>query len=149
MLFQGVRPHAGRIRTPEYGDRVVTFGDQRSVPSEEVADMLQKHFRQGKLLFDQLDDLVKGYQLSDVIPEIIKGAIWLHADFIRIHPFMDGNGRTGRLIATYYLRNYGLPSFVVEAPKAEYIDCLNHFYKMRDIDPLVHFSIRLIGNSLR
>jgi len=147
MLFQGVRPHAGRIRTPEYGDRIVTFGDQRSVPSEEVAAALQKHFRDGKLLFDQLDDLVKGYRLPDVVPEIIKGALWLHADFIRIHPFMDGNGRAGRLIATYYLRNYGLPPFVVEAPKAEYIDCLNYFYKTHDINSLLQFTIRLFGNQ--
>ncbi len=28
----------------------------------------------------------------------IKLAAWTHAEFVRIHPFTDGNGRTSRLI---------------------------------------------------
>ena len=147
-LFHGVRNHAGRFRTREYGEQVVTFGDQRSTPSEFVEKELNGHIRQGKMFFDDLDSRIRNSSKEDFNIAVITVAVWMHADFIRIHPFRDGNGRTGRLIATYFLRAYGLPAYIVETPKQEYIACLNHFYKTRDIDPLVHFSIRLIGNLL-
>ena len=33
----------------------------------------------------------------------IELAAWTHAEFVRIHPFEDGNGRTARLMSGYYL----------------------------------------------
>ncbi len=33
----------------------------------------------------------------------IELAAWTHAEFVRIHPFPDGNGRTSRLIMNYQL----------------------------------------------
>ena len=34
---------------------------------------------------------------------LIELAAWTHAEFVRIHPFPDGNGRTSRLIMNYQL----------------------------------------------
>lgn len=39
----------------------------------------------------------------------------LHQDFIRIHPFDDGNGRVVRLLLNYVLRRAGLPAMVVRS----------------------------------
>ncbi len=45
---------------------------------------------------------------SDLNP--IELAAWTHAEFVKIHPFIDGNGRTSRLIMNYQLlRNEFLP----------------------------------------
>ena len=33
----------------------------------------------------------------------IELAAWTHAEFVRIHPFLDGNGRTSRLLMNYQL----------------------------------------------
>ena len=38
----------------------------------------------------------------------IELSAWTHAEFVRIHPFTDGNGRTARLIMNYQLMKKGL-----------------------------------------
>ena len=49
-----------------------------------------------------LSDLEKFMHADDTVLTIIKAAL-LHAQFEIIHPFLDGNGRTGRMLITFYL----------------------------------------------
>jgi Fic family protein len=49
-----------------------------------------------------LDHLEKYIHTEDDLLTIIKAGI-LHAQFETIHPFLDGNGRTGRMFITFYL----------------------------------------------
>lgn len=51
---------------------------------------------------DALSDLEKFLHDSDELLPIIKAGI-IHAHFETIHPFLDGNGRTGRILITLYL----------------------------------------------
>ena len=54
----------------------------------------------------------------------------IHAGFVSIHPFWDGNGRLARLIANVPLLNAGLPPLVI--PKEErrlYIDTLARYQR--------------------
>lgn len=53
-----------------------------------------------------LTDLEKFLHADDMNLTLIKAGI-IHAQFETIHPFLDGNGRTGRMLITFYLWQEG------------------------------------------
>jgi len=55
---------------------------------------------------ESLSQLEKFIHSQDTIPLIIKVGL-VHAQFEIIHPFLDGNGRTGRMLITFYLWHIG------------------------------------------
>jgi Fic family protein len=59
------------------------------------------------LMNDLIDYLKKEYDIID--PLILAGIF--HRQFVAIHPFMDGNGRTARLVTKYLLARMGLDTF--------------------------------------
>ncbi len=54
-----------------------------------------------------LGDFEKFLHAGTVIPPLIQVAL-IHSQFETIHPFLDGNGRTGRMLVTFYLWKEGL-----------------------------------------
>lgn len=64
-----------------------------------------------------------------------------HIQLERIHPFSDGNGRTGRLVMNYSLIENGIPPLIIEAKdKAAYINILAN----QNPDKFVSFAEPLI-----
>jgi Fic family protein len=69
-------------------------------------------------------------QEHDVLPDLVQCAL-LHEQFEAIHPFLDGNGRVGRLLITLFLMERGrlsqpllyLSSYI-EAHRQDYYDLL-------------------------
>ena len=55
-------------------------------------------------------ELKGGAELDQPLPEILAG---IHNRFERIHPFLDGNGRTGRLVMNLVLVRLGYPPIVI------------------------------------
>jgi len=75
-----------------------TTGDIIHTPPQNYDEILK--------LMKNLEDFINNDEISDLDP-LVKMAI-IHLQFETIHPFHDGNGRTGRIINTLYLVLKGL-----------------------------------------
>jgi Fic family protein len=64
-----------------------------------------------ELVHDLLEDLCR-FCNDDSLPAVAQAAI-AHAHFETIHPFADGNGRTGRALVHFVLRRRGLATRVL------------------------------------
>lgn len=56
---------------------------------------------------------------DDQLFKVIELCAWAHAEWVRIHPFANGNGRTARIWANYIALRYGLPAFVRIRPRPD------------------------------
>jgi Fic family protein len=94
-----------------------------------------------------LDDLEKFLHKRDSIPPLVKTGL-AHAQFETIHPFLDGNGRTGRLLVTFYLCQQG----ILEKPvlylseyfmrhREAYFDGIEAYHNKGDLVPWLNFFL--------
>ena len=89
------------------------------VAAPEVADALREFEQRLQSALAHLDNLVPlGVEPNaDQIAVIVEICAWAHAEWVRIHPFANGNGRTARLWANSLAMRYGLPPFVGLRPR--------------------------------
>lgn len=66
----------------------------------------------------------------------IELAAWTHAEFVKIHPFVDGNGRTSRMIMNYQLMASGfLPVSIAKENRLEYFEALEAYAVDGNLNP--------------
>lgn len=95
-----------------------------------------------------LDNLEKFIHDRDSLPLLIQCGL-VHAQFETIHPFLDGNGRVGRLLITFtlcerevLLRPLLYLSYYLKARKAEYYDRLTAIRVNGDWEGWLKFFLR-------
>ena len=73
-------------------------------------------------VFAELDTRLpvgKSPSTADQILEVISFAALAHGEFLRVHPFANGNGRIARLLVAFICLRYGLPMFLHIKPRPE------------------------------
>lgn len=79
----------------------------------------------------------------------IQLAAWTHAEFVRIHPFQDGNGRTARLIMNYQLMRGGfLPISIAKEDRLEYYNTLDSYASKGELEAFVQLIAKLEETQL-
>lgn len=75
-------------------------------------------------------------------------AVLLHGEFVKIHPFIDGNGRTSRLLLNFELMKNGYPPIIIKKEnRAEYYNVLDHAHTTMDYHPFLKFVAKLVTES--
>ena len=114
QIFRLISPEAHKLHPNQYRRSLVQIGGY-ICPDPEVLNSLVTQ------LF---------YNLKEITHPLLR-AIYLHHELIRIHPFIDGNGRTTR-IAKNWIMMYNLypPIFIKdEIEKKEYIKALSESFR--------------------
>lgn len=90
------------------------FGRIYGVHHDEVLNRVEDFITEFKpeiKEFDQTWRILLGYGLTGfAIDQMIKLAAWAHGEWIWIHPFINGNGRTARLWMNYVFGRYEFPA---------------------------------------
>lgn len=94
----------------------------REPPHNKIKAYCPPESTEGEVI--KLCDLYRSDLIQSASPEV--RAAWLHHRFTQIHPFVDGNGRIARTLASLVLVKAGLPPLIVrrDEDRSTYLDAL-------------------------
>ena len=99
----------------------------------------------------QMEQLIADYETMKLEKHVIEAIAEFHLRFEGIHPFIDGNGRTGRLVLNLELMKAGLlPVNVKFADRALYYSCFDEYYSdQRSADPMIELISKYESEELQ
>ncbi len=90
-----------------------------------------------------MEKLVLNYETWNKYHPIIRAAL-LHGELVKIHPFIDGNGRTSRLVMNLDLMNHGYnPIIIKKENRLEYYEVLDKAHTTGDYTDFVKLVTKL------
>ena len=104
-------------------------------------------------MVEAMSDLEKYIHAEDSLDVLIQAAL-IHYQFETIHPFLDGNGRVGRLLITLFLIERGALqtpalyiSFYLKKNRIEYYDRMSEVRNKNNYEQWVKFFLRAVQAS--
>lgn len=97
---------------------------------------------------DLVEELVAFFHANRYSMNPVELAAYMHYQFVYIHPFIDGNGRTARLLMNLVLMEAGYPpAIILKIDRKRYLSTLNEANKGR-FQPYMDFIARSVERSL-
>lgn len=95
-------------------------------------------------VYDRMKRLINHLDF-EFVGDAIEKAAYVHLSIAKIHPFLDGNGRLGRLLMNYCLIRDGyLPISIDEKVKIEYFESLDSFKLEKTTKKLEDIIVKLL-----
>ena len=90
-----------------------------------------------------MEKLILNYKTWNIYHPIVKATL-LHGELVKIHPFIDGNGRTSRLIMNLDLMNSGYnPIIIKKEDRLKYYEALDKAHATYDYTDFVKLVTKL------
>jgi len=95
-----------------------------------------------------MQELVEEYHNNWTDYHPVVRATLLHGEFVKIHPFIDGNGRTARLLLNFELMRSGyVPIIIKNEDRAKYYDVLDIAHTTTNYEPFIRLVSELVLES--
>jgi len=94
-----------------------------------------------------MQKLLDNYQNWSALHPVVR-ACFLHGEFVKIHPFVDGKGRTARLLLNFELIQSGYPPVVIKTEnRANYYDAIDKAHTTNDYTVFIQIVVNLVKES--
>ncbi|MDO5044881.1 MAG: Fic family protein [Coriobacteriia bacterium] len=148
VLMEGIR---GQERNPgEFRYSQNWIGGQGS--TLKTASYIPPHPED---MVEALSDLERYINKEDADDDLIRAAL-IHYQFETIHPFLDGNGRIGRLLIVLYLMKRGVLSspalyisYYLKKNRLEYYDRMSEVRNKGNYEQWVKFFLQALAESAK
>ena len=141
-MFDDVWPDfAGRLRGPNPGQIAtnVSFGNFRGARIDDVPRLCQELSTDLQRFIIELDGISTSEPRNFVDEQVLRVAAYAHCVLVRIHPFVNGNGRTSRACINYFLSRFGYLPMSLDRPAGAYLDATRTFLQLGRVDHFVDF----------
>ena len=102
------------------------------------------------LIEKQMEDLMLDMREWKKEKNIAEQVALFHLQFESIHPFIDGNGRTGRLLLNLILMQQGYPPINIKfSDRKRYYNCFEVYHKTGSSKAMVKLVSRLLESEMR
>lgn len=102
------------------------------------------------LIEEHMAKMIADYHAKSKSSHPIEAVSWLHLQFESIHPFIDGNGRTGRLLLNFELMKHGLlPVDIKYSDRQRYYECFDIFHENQDVKGLARLIAEYEATELK
>ena len=96
----------------------------------------------------KMENFIKEYEKKKQTLHPIELASWVHIEFVGIHPFIDGNGRTSRLLMNLELIKAGYPPVVINVEdRLEYYKALDIAHTIGDNTLFLELMEKVVEKS--
>lgn len=98
---------------------------------------------------DEMDEFFKKMKKNENIFSVPEQASLAHFELVRIHPFIDGNGRTARLLMNYILlKNNFAPALIKKEERSVYLNSLEEYSVLNKSEKYYDYMFRTIERGL-
>lgn len=102
------------------------------------------------LIEPKIEELLNNYKVWSETMHIVERVAIFHLQFESIHPFIDGNGRTGRLVMNLQLIKEGLPAINIKfADRRKYYDAFDEYSRTGSTEAMINLVGEAVISRLR